>query len=807
MLLLLGLTINPFITAMAPGMTPTGPMPTMSAPGAMPGLTNAGGGQLSPEELAAQEEFNEMLAALQEMPEEELQQFEKALETEVKQELEKMSPQERKEFEDKMAEFWIAQGIDPNTIPPLEEMFSSPANAPQEMQPTTDASTSLPADAEGYGGRSSTSGSQEIATPTITPSITAVPVQSQEDVAEMLDALIARIDSLRKKATSDAPEFKRLSSWKEAMDELAYFLKVINKPEHHERLATKDFTRLFKLLQNLRDKLTLYEPQLLIEEVDEHTDDPYEILRVASTASADTIKQAYEQYVAAKNPETLREKLTKDGFSEDDIEGQIKSAKLSLNTITDAYETLSDPKLRAQTDRSLKAARLYRESSETEAKKALDHILQQLSTAVYQQKVLTELEQFLQKYAPTELAAHKKMQEAEAKRKKEQADATKIQPAIGYAHYDQYYPQAQPSYQQDQGRGYDGGGYYPDYHDGYQQDGRGGEAADSKKDSKSGDKGGDKGKEKPKDEKDKKDKDEKSAQQDKKAKEQKAKPTPEDDWNKAVKELSKELDAAQQAVNAQLAVDKKAREEVVSKRGATAQFVPVAQEIADIKKKLSELAELEANELEAKQNEIAKESQETPEERALVRKKQIEAITVTQNEYSAMNDAELNTKIHALHNRLVPLLANVNLDSLNKKFKTFTETTEKAQELGFRLTYASTWKKIAEKNKTALELIQAYRVTTKSILDELEHPVTGTPTEAELKAIPAVKKTAESLSKLADTLDELETLMQPRRAQDSDNEIPSQQMKEYQDQKLAAQEAAADQGKEKKAAAAAGTVV
>jgi curved DNA-binding protein CbpA len=764
---------------------------------------------------AQQDEFNEMLAALQEMPEDKLQEFEKALEEEVKQELQKMSPQERKEFDDKMAEFWLAQGIDPNTIPPIEEMFAQPTNDLPEEQPAPSVTE------------------EEFRSPTIVPTITAptASLHSEEEVAETLAALIKRIDSLRTKAVSDMPEFKRLGSWKEALDELSYDLKMINKPEHHARLVNKEFAKLFKLLQNLRDKLTIYEPLAGEAELEE-TDNPYDILRVPSNASDDLIEKTFKKYAAERDPETLRAKLTKEGLSENDIEGQIKSAQLSLNTLTEAYEKLSDPKLRAQTDRSLKAARLYRESAETESKKAIDAILQYLSTVVYQQKILTELEQFLQKYAPVELAAHKKMMEAEAKRKKEQAEASKIQPAIGYVAPEYYpynpttnyqQPSAQPNYPN----------YYPDYYPEHYEP-QAAPAGKEEKDKKAGgDKSGDKGKEKPKEEKDKKDKenaDKKSAQE--KEKKEKAKPTAEDEWKDAVKKVTTELEQAQKTLNAQNAADKKIFDEQLAQFGALPPeeqmrrraagrvnelYEPLTRSAAELTNQIDKIETEQKRALDTA-TDLASKAQAAggdPEEI----QKELDARFEEINAARAEQFNRLRPAIDAVYNGSQRLFATVNLGTLNKAVKSLALATEKAQELGFALTYGTTWKKLADKYQDIFKVADIYGRIIPEQLPRLEADLLGAravpgelgadATEAELegradtirrraetaaratKEIGELKQHGTAIENLGKNLAELQELIQPGRRMGmprAPQETPADQMREFQDAQIAAKE-------------------
>ncbi len=80
---------------------------------------------------------------------------------------------------------------------------------------------------------------------------------------------------------------------------------------------------------------------------------------------------------------------------------------MSFAVIKDAYETLSDKKLRAQLDRELKAHDQKNVAVSSSTKQALSKIAQALSSAVNQNDIVNALEQFIKDHEPQALAEKK----------------------------------------------------------------------------------------------------------------------------------------------------------------------------------------------------------------------------------------------------------------------------------------------------------------------------------------------------------------------------------------------------------------
>lgn len=485
-------------------------------------MPQAGAGMpFAGDDLAAQAEFNKILEELEQMPEDKLQELEQQLQAEVKRELEAMTPERRKEFDREMSEFWRSQGVDPNQLPSLDDMLGLAPTAAEAMVQT-------PAMAE-----SATAAPQKELIPT---------EHTAREAEEMLGQLLNNLESLRHKMTAHPNLVRKLQAWKEAIDDLVYYLKIMDVPEHHERLITKEFANLFKNLKTLQKELASAEPRFLSSlPKQESSEDPYDILRVEPTATDAQIQEAYDLYLKENDPATLRAKLTAEGFEEAEIEGRVKSARLNVRTVKEAYEKISNPKIRAQTDRALAATQEQSQAGQEHSQGALNAIINALSQAIYQKNVLEDIQRFMKKYEPTKLEQRKKMEEAEQKRRKEQAEASKVKPQpTTAASYEPYYLPGGPSYQTPST-----GGYYPSYDGGYGNYGQtpdygaGGASFETPKVPSSGGGGSWKSADK-KDDKEGKDKEPKTEKTDKKDDDKKKKLAKE--WTDAAQTVAKELD-------------------------------------------------------------------------------------------------------------------------------------------------------------------------------------------------------------------------------------------------------------------------
>lgn len=384
------------------------------------------GGQLKPQDIDAilnsmtEEDFNNIL-----------------------NELSKLSPQELEELEKIGRQVLLESGIDPDTGKPLEQKQPASENASQ--------------------------GSEKVLTQ---PEVKTAPrVQNPENVELVLNTIITQINTLRQKAQGNDQIARRLSQWAESLNDLVFYIKVINKKEHRERLAIKDFQELFTTLEQLSRNLAANQPQIVLPEAAPLEDDPYLILQLPTSATPEEITQRYTELKKRYSPKKIKDELKRKNASKKEIDREVKAAHLTFSLIQDAYDQLHDPKTKTIIDE--KHAQSKNDQLSTTSHNALSQVLNAISNSIYQQKLLEGLQDFLKQFEPEQLAQKQALEAAQTQRKKEHEELAKAKPALNpnTGKYDIKYPQQQPRSSYDNypssygGYGGYGSGSYPSYSD------------------------------------------------------------------------------------------------------------------------------------------------------------------------------------------------------------------------------------------------------------------------------------------------------------------------------------------------------
>lgn len=345
--------------------------------------------------MIAQQMVAPMPAGFPEISMEELQEIEKFINS--------LSEEEKQALEELGRQVLTEMGINPDTLEPIP-------GAPQLPMPQPALPPVTPPQPE------------EV--PTVETPRPEISGQTRQEIKDLLHSLINHLESLRLKMRTES-SFKR---WAQEIDELLYFLKVINKPRHHERLAETSSTNLLQQLKILNAIISTQEPAIVVRQVQRSADDPYEILGVSSTATGEEIQEAFDQLAAVRNPEVVRKERQAEGLSDKDIERAVKDARLSFEIIEDAYEKLIDPKTRADVDHEHEASHSFYKEAEQNSQRAFAQISQALSSAIYTNNLFESFEKFLQQYAPEELAQKKALEAAEKQRQQEQAELARRRP-------------------------------------------------------------------------------------------------------------------------------------------------------------------------------------------------------------------------------------------------------------------------------------------------------------------------------------------------------------------------------------------
>jgi curved DNA-binding protein CbpA len=337
--------------------------------------------------------------------------------------IESLKPEEIEELERMGKQVLTEMGYNPETLEPLTQSPELKPISPPESEKiaeTVVSTTPIPAKVE-------------------TP-----PSEYSENTIKILfEQLTDHLGQLRQKIAETHNQ--RLHAWSSDLHDLVFFLLILSKKHHYKNLAAREHVTLVKSLKQLAESLSIYVPLLINSNVinQDTTDNPYHILGVSQKASQQEIEKAYETLTQNLSPESVASSLKEQGASNQNLVKAQKEARLSFTLITDAYEILKDPKSRSQFDRQYTIEQKNRSQAELNSRQATDSIINALTQAFHEQKLISSLEQFIKKYEPEELNKKKELDAAHKQRQKEQEALSKLtsRPSPGG-------PYEQPGYRQ-----------------------------------------------------------------------------------------------------------------------------------------------------------------------------------------------------------------------------------------------------------------------------------------------------------------------------------------------------------------------
>lgn len=300
----------------------------------------------------------------------------------------------------------------------------------------------------------------------------SVPKPSKSDTQQtsvIVKGLIQQLADLQAKAASVREVHEVIRAWIQELRELMFYARVIDRHEYHQHLSLAKFKSLLSALSNLYSTLRTEVPNIALPDDLLEEQNAYDLLGVKKSAKDSAIDAAYERLVEKHNPKKLEKELRAQGLDEKAIKQQVKKATLSFEAVEDAYEQLHTPQLRAQIDREIKAHKSLKQQKIAQATQALSSIRQALEEAVYGDEILFKLEQFLQDYAPQQLALKKTLEDAEKKRLEEQKKQASITPTVTYGTFEPEVRYTQPSSYDDYGYSSNYNPYsdYGNYYDNY----------------------------------------------------------------------------------------------------------------------------------------------------------------------------------------------------------------------------------------------------------------------------------------------------------------------------------------------------
>lgn len=237
-------------------------------------------------------------------------------------------------------------------------------------------------------------------------------------VSRVLSQAIDLIDSLRTKMASSDLVYTELRALELDLLSLSLLLPIINTDEHYDRIAAGIDPDFMIVLETLVKTLISQEPLVAVSTPGMT---PYDLLDVPQNATSNEIERKFKKLEKKIGPAAVEKKLKAEGLSGDDLKRQVKAARITFETIQDAYEELMDPETRRDiVDREIQLVAEQNKVDEISAKDALKKIREALSDALYSQTLISKLEEYLQKYAPEQLKRKKEQEKLEKKHLEEQ---------------------------------------------------------------------------------------------------------------------------------------------------------------------------------------------------------------------------------------------------------------------------------------------------------------------------------------------------------------------------------------------------
>lgn len=267
-----------------------------------------------------------------------------------------------------------------------------------------------------------------------------------DTLQRMIRELIHDLVRLQQAANSVRDVHEMVRAWSQELRELMFYLRVIDSDEHYSQLAAPEFKNLLKTLTRLQKDLSSEISNIILPDDLSHETTAYDLLGLIPHASEKEINAAYEALSRKHNPKKLEQELRAAGKSEENIKRLVKAARINFEAIEEAYEQLSDEKLRKQLNRTIQAQQQLQQQKIEHALTALQAIKASFSNAVYTQQLLHDLERFLKTYAPQQAALKKQIEEAEKKRKEDQKKKEGMRAQETPGRYEQSVSYGRPSY-------------------------------------------------------------------------------------------------------------------------------------------------------------------------------------------------------------------------------------------------------------------------------------------------------------------------------------------------------------------------
>lgn len=270
--------------------------------------------------------------------------------------------------------------------------------------------------------------------------VPAVDTRKIETARAMLKSIIDKLSEIRQKAESSRKTATLIHSWKHLIDDIIYYAHTIAHDKIIKYFIEKDSEHLYGIFKQLEHDLTSLAPYINIPEVSLEGENPYEVLGLTPSASWQTVHDTYQKLFNEKNPQRIKQQLTKQGIKGDKLIQALNEAEAELDGINEAYQAIL---------------------TKEQAHQALESVIDSLSRAVRTDHLIEESKKLMQKYEPEALKIKEQQEKLEAEARKLQDELVKKRPPYTPPIFEQFIPGGS-TYRSTEDR-YTGTPSYPSY--------------------------------------------------------------------------------------------------------------------------------------------------------------------------------------------------------------------------------------------------------------------------------------------------------------------------------------------------------
>jgi len=248
-------------------------------------------------------------------------------------------------------------------------------------------------------------------------------VNDVKSTKKMVEDIINNLSLIRQKVAHDKKINKKLSNILDDLNKLIYYLNILTEPNLIKYLSSSEFLQLYSKLKNLDNKLSQYSNIIYKSlEEDEMPENPYKVLEIPNFSGLETIENAYNnlkiKYSPEKIKETIKEKSLKalpedEKMLSEEEKLLLEDASLIFSFIEDAYNILKDKKLKNAIDRELKEKQEFSFADKLLIEDSFNDIINTLNKAILNDKIISDIENMLNKYKTEESSIAKEQQELE----------------------------------------------------------------------------------------------------------------------------------------------------------------------------------------------------------------------------------------------------------------------------------------------------------------------------------------------------------------------------------------------------------